>query len=124
MILHLSSNLQTQLPVLVQLKCQFPFRVFQNFQVFLPQQREEATGYPWFPCIYLMSFICTFAEHWLLMKKIRQKHNSSISFTLYSFALLQQPLRKKMKLNSPKGGKKKARILRKRIQERGIKKCA
>lgn len=100
MILHLSSNLQTQPPVLVQLKCQFLFRVFQNLKVKLPSvatpTREEAARYSCFPCAYLMSFICTFAEHWFIMKKkIRQKHSSSISFTLYIFALFNSHLGKK-----------------------------
>lgn len=43
--------------------------------MFLPQQREKVEGYPGFPYIYLMSFICTFAKHWLIMKKTKTKQN-------------------------------------------------
>jgi len=111
MILHLSHNLQTQPPVPVQLKCQFHFRVFQNFKVKLPSvptpRKGRSCRIPLFSLhLLIMSFICIFAEHWFITKKMRQKHNYSISCTLYISALSQQPVQKKMKLNSLKRGKK------------------
>lgn len=56
-ILDLSSNLQAQALILIQLNCQFPFSVqtlesVWIFQVFPPQQKEEVEDNPCFLCMF------------------------------------------------------------------------
>jgi len=85
MIPDLSSNLQAQSPVLVHLKCKFPFRVFQNLKVKLPSvptptKRKKVQDTLVFPASFNVFYL-----HFSWMLTYNGKHQEEIQLQYFFY---------------------------------------